>query len=128
MVGFDAEDDPEKVAGKMQEISKSLRYADVTRSVREARVSGREVPEGAYLGMLDGELEVVEENVEAAAVRLAEKILEEGDVEILTLLWGEDLDEDAAQHIAEEIQNLDEIEVEVKAGGQPLYPLQMVTE
>ena len=45
----------------MREISARLRAAEVTRSVRDARIGDREVPEGAYIGFLDGELIAVEE-------------------------------------------------------------------
>ncbi|MGI8859979.1 MAG: DAK2 domain-containing protein [Rubrobacteraceae bacterium] len=126
MVGFDAEGEPEEVAEEMREILAGLRCGEVTRAVREARVGDRDVPEGAYMGLLDGELLAVEETVDAAAMRLAEKILE-GGADIFTILRGADLGEAASLKLAEEIRNLG-VEVEVKDGGQPMYPLQMVAE
>ena len=127
MVGFDAEGETGEVAREMREIAGALKSAEITRSVRDARVGEREVPEGAYMGLLDGELFVVEDNVEKVALRLAEEMLAEADV--LTLLRGEELDEEMLQRIAEGIRGLDEaVEVEVRDGGQPLYPLQMVAE
>jgi fatty acid kinase len=127
MVGFDAEGRQEGVVEEMREIADTLRSAEVTRAVRDARVGDREVPEGAYMGLLDGELFAVEDNVEDAALRLAEEMLEEADV--VTLVRGEELDEATLQRIAEAIRDLDEaVEVETWDGGQPLYPLQMVAE
>jgi uncharacterized protein len=79
------------------------------------------------MGLLDGELFAVEDSVENAALRLAEEMLEEADV--LTLLRGEDLDEASLERIADGIRRLDEVvELEVRDGGQPLYPVQMVAE
>jgi dihydroxyacetone kinase-like predicted kinase len=79
------------------------------------------------MGFLDGELFAVEDSVEGAALRLAEEMLQEADV--LTLLRGEDLDETTLQRIADGIRSLDEVvQIEVKNGGQPLYPLQMAAE
>lgn len=128
MVGFDPEDEPEAAAEEMREVAASLRCAEVTRAVRDARVDGREIPEGAYIGLLDGRLVAVEEDVEAAALRVARAVLEEG-AEMLTLLRGADLGEEEARRIAQEIAGLDEdLEVEVHEGGQPMYPLQMVAE
>jgi uncharacterized protein len=104
-----------------------LRSAEITRSVRDARVGDREVPEGAYMGLLDGELFAVEGSVEEVALRLAEEMLAEADV--VTLLGGVELDDELLQRIAEDIRALDDVvEVEVREGGQPLYPLQMVAE
>jgi uncharacterized protein len=127
MVGFDAEGEPEEVVEEMREIAAVLRVAEITRAVRHARVGDREVPEGAYMGFLDGALVAVEDSVEDAALGLAQEMLEEADV--VTLLRGEDLDEAALQRIADGIRGLDEmVEVEIREGGQPLYPLQMVAE
>ena len=55
MVGYDAEGEPDEVVEEMCEISDSLRVAEVTRSVRDARIGDREVPEGAYIGFIGGE-------------------------------------------------------------------------
>ncbi|HKZ27268.1 MAG TPA: DAK2 domain-containing protein [Rubrobacteraceae bacterium] len=128
MIGFDPEGEAEEVAQEMHEISESLLCAEVTRAVREARIEGRDVPEGAYIGLLEGELLAVEEGVEDAALKLVEKMIEEG-ADVVTLLRGYGLNEMTAQKILERIKLLhDRVEVEVKDGGQPLYPLQMVAE
>jgi len=128
MVGFDAEEEPEEVVEEMREITAGLRCAEVTRAVREARIDGREVPEGAYIGLLDGELVAVEDGVEDAAIKLGEKMLE-GGVDIVTLLRGYGMDEKSSERVAGAIKRLNaEVEVEIKDGGQPLYPLQMVAE
>jgi dihydroxyacetone kinase-like predicted kinase len=116
------------VVEEMLEICDSLRAAEVTVSVRDARIGGREVPEGAYIGFLGGELIAVEETLLEAALVLARKIVGEG-VDFLTLLKGEDLSDDDLAAMLEEILDLDkDLEVEVRDGGQPLYPVQMVAE
>lgn len=128
MVGYDPEGEPDEVVEEMREILQGLRCAEVTQAVRDARVDGREVREGAYVGLLDGELLVAEEEVEAAALELVRRMLEEG-ADVVTLLRGEELGEADAESIAEAIRRLDaDLLVEVKDGGQPLYPLQMVAE
>jgi len=128
MVGYDAEGEPEEVAGEMREISDSLRVAEVTRAVRDARVGDRDVAEGAFIGFLDGELVAVEKGVRRVALALAEEIVGDG-ADLLTLLRGEDLDEADLEAIVGAVRGLDDaVEVEVRDGGQPLYPLQMVAE
>ena len=128
MIGFDPEGEAEEVAQEMREISESLLCAEVTRAVREARIEGKDVPEGAYIGLLDGELLAVEEGVEDVALKLVEKMIKEG-ADVVTLLRGYGLDETTAQKILQRIKLLDgRVEVEVRDGGQPLYPLQMVAE
>jgi uncharacterized protein len=126
MVGYDAEGEPDDVVEEMLEIHDSLRAAEVTVSVRDARMGDREVPEGAYIGFLSGELMAVEETATDAALVLARKIVGEG-ADFLTILKGEDLAEDDLETILEAVEDLD-VEVEVRDGGQPLYPVQMVAE
>ena len=128
MVGYDAEGEPDEVVEEMAEILASLRVAEVTRSVRDARVGEREVPEGSYIGFLDGELIAVEETVDRAALVLAGKLANEG-ADFLTVLKGEDLTDEQLEGVLGGIGDLDaDLEVEVRDGGQPLYPLQMVAE
>jgi uncharacterized protein len=128
MVGYDPEGEPNEIVEEMREILQGLRCAEVTRAVRDARVDGREVREGAYVGLLDGELLVAEEGIEDAALELVGRMLEEG-ADVVTLLRGAELGEADTERIAEAIRRLDaDLLVEVKDGGQPLYPLQMVAE
>lgn len=128
MVGFDAEGEVEDVTGEMREIRDHVRTAEVTRAVRDAKIGDREVPEGAYIGLLDGELRAVGGSIEEVALKLAEEMLEDG-ADVVTLLRGEDLEDDTLKRIAAEIKALDdEVMVETKNGGQPMYPLQLVSE
>jgi DAK2 domain fusion protein YloV len=128
LIAFDPETDPDEMVEEMREVHDSLRCAEVTRSVRAASVDGHEVPEGAYLGLLDGNLYAVEDDVRGAAMKIAGEILD-GGAELLTLLKGEDLTQTEAEGIAEEIRALDaEVEVQLLDGGQPMYPLQIVAE
>jgi hypothetical protein len=128
MVGYDPEGEPDEVVEDMREIVQELRCAEVTRAVRDARINGRGVREGAYVGLLNGELLVAEDGVEAAALELVGRMLEEG-ADVVTLLRGEELGEADAERIAEAIRRLHtDLLVEVKDGGQPLYLLQMVAE
>jgi uncharacterized protein len=70
----------------------------------------------------------VEDGAGEAALVLARKILGDG-ADFLTLLRGEGLPEAELDAIVDGIRALgDEVEIEVRDGGQPLYPLQLVAE
>ena len=128
MVGFDPEGGPDDVAEEMEEIRASLHAAEVTRSVRDTRLDGEDVPEGSYIGFLDDDMVAAGRSVDEVALSLARRIVERG-ADLLTLVRGEDLDAGELEELAEAIRALDEdLEVETRDGGQPLYPLQMVAE
>ena len=128
MVGYDAEGEPREVVQEMRDILGSLRVAEITRAVRDARVGDRDVAEGSFMGFLDGELVALGKSVEEAALALAQEIVNRG-ADLITLLSGEGLERDELEAIAEGVGAMDdEVEVEVREGGQPLYPLQVVAE
>src|SRR3712207_3575801 len=128
MVGFDAEGEPEEVAEEMQEILASLHSAEVTRSVRDTKLAGSDVPEGSFIGFLDDELVAAGPTAREVVLSLAEKIVDRG-ADVLTLVGGEDLKTDELEDLADAVRAFDEeLEVETREGGQPLYPLQMVAE
>src|SRR5215217_6670722 len=128
MIAYDAEGDPAEVAEEMREICEEIWCAEVTIAVRDARVEGREVRKGACMGILGGKLQAVEASIHAVALDLAETIVEE-DADVVMLLRGEELGEEAAEEIAEDVRRLAAgLVVEVKDGGQPLFPLQIVAE
>lgn len=128
MIGFDAEGEPDEVAEEMREIAASIRCAEITRAVRDAKVDGRNVTEGAFMGLVDGKLVSITPTVEEAALEVARSIVDDG-ADVITLLGGEDMSEDTLGELADEISALDaEVEVEVRHGGQPMYSLQMVAE
>jgi len=128
MVGYDSEEEPEEACEEMCEILEGLQSAEITVAVRDAKVEGREVREGETLGLLDGKLKVIGSSVREVAVGLAEEMLD-GGADVITLLAGEGLPPEEADAILAEIRALDDgVTVEVKEGGQPVYPLQMVAE
>jgi dihydroxyacetone kinase-like predicted kinase len=128
MVAYDAEGEPDEVVDEMREICESLTAAEVTRAVRDASIGDRRVSEGSYIGFLSGELIAVEETVHQASLVLARRIVGEG-ADFLTLLKGDELDDEESKRIVRDIGALHgDLEIEVRDGGQPLYPLQMVAE
>ena len=129
MVGYDAEGEPLEVAGEMREIVNGLRCAEVTVAVRDAKVEGKEVRKGEYIGFLYGKLWAVEKSAREVALVMVGEILEEA-TDVVTLLRGEGLTERDAEEIAGEIRDAGGVDllVEVKDGGHPLYPLQVAAE
>ncbi|MGI8650539.1 MAG: DAK2 domain-containing protein [Rubrobacter sp.] len=128
MVAFDASEVAEDVAGEMGEVLSELQSVEVTRAVRDASVDGREVAEGSYIALLDGKIESVGKSVGAVAVEAAGAMISSG-ADLVTLLRGEGLEDGELEEIVARIEALDgDVEVEIRNGGQPLYPLQMAAE
>ena len=58
-----------------------------------------------------------------------QKMLTDGDYELISLYYGTDVTEEQAEKLAAEVEELnDEWEVETFYGGQPLYPILLAME
>ena len=109
----------------MTKESKEAASGSVTVAVRDSVVNGLEVRQGDYLGILNDKIVCTGKSIE----EVLEKMLSDGDYELLSLYYGADLDEDTAGALAEKLEAINEDwEVEVFYGGQPLYPLLLAME
>lgn len=97
----------------------------VTVAVRDSVVEGIVVKKGDYLGLLNDKIVCVGSSIKEVLV----KLLEDGDYELISLYYGDNLDEEGASALAEELEEINEDwEIETFYGGQPLYPLLIAME
>lgn len=106
----------------MREAVTSVHTAEVTRAARESRLDGTSIAQGQPIGLVDGDLAVVEASVAAAARRCVELMLDGRDDALVTLYAGEGEDESSSADLARMIEEEFGVEVEVVQGGQPHYP------
>lgn len=94
---------------------------EVTTATRSVTINGVEVTAGQIIGLDDGELKVSGTKVE----QVVQALLEEMDTaqrEIITLYYGEGVDEEEAVALADLLQqSWPDQEIEVVFGGQPHY-------
>jgi dihydroxyacetone kinase-like predicted kinase len=98
-----------------------VRTAEVTTAVRDAAVDGVQVRAGQTIGLLDGDLVTAADDRAQVIDDLLTRIgLDEH--EIVTIYFGQAVERGDAEALAAQIsQRFAGLEVEVQAGGQPLY-------
>jgi DAK2 domain fusion protein YloV len=98
-----------------------VRTAEITTAVRDAAVDGVQVRAGQAIGLLDGELVTAADDRAQVIDELLEQLgLDER--EIVTIYFGQAIDRGDAEALATRIcERYTDLEVEVQAGGQPLY-------
>ena len=100
----------------------SVRSAEVTRAARPVVVDGRSIQTGQAIGLVDGSLQVIADDITEAVIGCVEEMRAD-DTSLLTLYTGSDVrDEEAAALAAELRGRYPSLEVELVAGGQPHYP------
>lgn len=122
MMGYNPDADLKQNAAEMSEMMADVKSAQVTQAVRETKFNGHEIHHGDWMGIIDGDIEVVAHNIESAAQEAIQKMIDD-DSEIVTIIFGEGTKAKVAQKLKAFVEELDDgLEVEVHDGGQPLYP------
>lgn len=91
----------------------------VTIAVRDSVVGGIQVHKGDYLGLVNEKIVCTGNSIED----VLGKMLKDKDYELITMYYGDKLQETEAGKLAEYIEGLGDFEVENFFGGQPNYPL-----
>lgn len=105
----------------MTEAARHLQTAEITTAVRTVQIGGVRVREGDYIGIINGNLSIAGEDIQYVMKETLQR-MNIDKYEIITLYYGEDVTEDAAQETARRIkEQYSHIEIEVVSGGQPHY-------
>ncbi|MEC1526801.1 DAK2 domain-containing protein [Bacillus spizizenii] len=121
LLAFNPDQEAKANEGNMLSAIQQVKSGQVTYSVRDTHIDGKDIKKGDFMGILNGTIiGTAEDQLSAAKMLLSEMIGE--DDEIVTILYGED----ASQEEAEELEaflseKYEEIEVEIHNGKQPLY-------
>lgn len=128
MMGYNPDAEASENANAMSDMIDDVKSAQVTQAVRDTTLNGVEIHNGDWMGIIDGDIQVVADSAEDAAEQSVEKMLDD-DSEIVTIIFGADTKEKAANKLAKSVSAIDEdLEVEIHDGGQPLYPFLISVE
>lgn len=128
MMGYNPEAEASENASAMSDMIADVKSAQITQAVRDTTLNGVEIHNGDWMGIIDGDIQIVADTSEAAAEQSVEKMLDD-DSEIVTIIFGADTKEKAANKLAKSVSAIDEdLEIEIHDGGQPLYPFLISVE
>ncbi|HHY13828.1 MAG TPA: DAK2 domain-containing protein [Thermoanaerobacterales bacterium] len=121
LLAFNVENDINLNVKNMEDSIKDVKTIEITFAVRDSTFNGMEIKEGNIIGLADGEIKHVGDNVDEVLLKTL-KEYEKEDLEFVTIFYGEDVKESEADDLVGKIQNIsDEWEIESHFGGQPLY-------
>lgn len=122
LMSFNPEMSAEENEEVMNDMIKSVKSIEITQAVRDTIINGLDIKEGQYIAIAEGEIVFRDNDLYTSVVESIKNEIDE-DSEIVTLYFGEDIDEEAAEELVNELSELyDEIDFELHNGGQPLYP------
>ncbi len=121
VIAFNPEVGVDENREEMTAAAEQVKTGQITFAVRDTVFEDKEIKEGDIIGIHNGRIETVGQNVHDIAVDLVGHVVEEGD-SLITIYYGQDTAEEDAQALGAEVAELfGDLDVEVQYGGQPLY-------
>ncbi len=128
MLGFNPENSLEDNQKAMEDNLPTVKSGQVTTAIRDTKIDNLEIKKDQFMGIVDGDIATVGDDLIDTAVKMVKKMLDE-DSEAITIIYGEDTDKSTAEKVQEGILKLDdELEVEIHEGDQPVYPFLISVE
>lgn len=122
MLGYNPAEDLNTNEESMTEEIELVKSGQVTFAVRDTEINGLSIKKDDFMGIIEGQIQVSASDLYDVTVETIIKMIDE-DSEIITLLIGEEGNEEDAEKLTDYIEkNYPDIEVEVHSGGQPVYP------
>ncbi len=121
VINFVYNKSPEENAARMTEEMLKVKSGQVTYAVRDTSLDGKDIKQGNIMGIGDKTILSVGDDIKATTLELVQCLANE-ESELISLYYGEEVTEDEANALAEEIMQLySNVDVEVHYGGQPIY-------
>ncbi|GED18622.1 MULTISPECIES: DAK2 domain-containing protein [Kurthia] len=106
----------------MSQAMKEVKTGQITFAVRDTSIDGVEIHKDDFMAMEEGKIVKATPSLQEAAQHIIDTMVDE-DAEIVTVIHGEDVDEEQLEAVVSYIEeNYGDVEVEVHDGKQPLYP------
>ena len=122
VINFMADIAPEENEAQMGSEMGNVKTGQVTYAVRDTEIDNKKIAQGDYMGIGDkGILSVGKEMKDVTVEMIAEMVDEDSD-ELISIYYGEDISEEDASALSEEIEaKYPDLDVELQYGGQPIY-------
>ncbi len=120
-LSFDPESTPAENKANMMGALDNVKVGQVTHAVRTTTVGRFHINEGDIIGLDDKKILAKGENVEETVLALLAK-MKEPSHEVITLYYGEEVTEEQASAMQEQVAELyTDCDVDIHYGGQPVY-------
>ena len=121
LVNFNADASVEENEQALMESLTMVKSGQLTFAVRDTVMNDVEVKEGNIIAIAESKLMDAGDSVDEITTSLVEKLVDE-DSAIITLFYGEDVTEEDANNLRDELEEkFEDLDIELYYGGQPLY-------
>ena len=105
----------------MEESIGNVATGSVTYAVRDTEMDGKEIKEGNIIGLREGKIKEVGNDIFTVCENLLSNMIDE-DSELITIFYGSDCDEEKVNEFVEKLESTyEDLDVQCFNGKQPLY-------
>ncbi len=105
----------------MNEEIGNVKTGEVTYAVRDTQIDDKNIKQGDYMGIGDAGILANGKDMDEVVMAMIDEMTDE-DSELISIYFGEDIDEDKANELTElVIDKYPDVDVELQPGGQPIY-------
>jgi len=121
LIAYDPQGNLDQMADEMAEAVQGVKYAEVTYAVRDSHVNGLDIKVGDTIGLINDKVVITATDPVAAVEELLPRMID-GDAQLVTLFYGEGINEEAAESLKIKVSAAyPDCEIEMHYGGQPHY-------
>lgn len=121
IISYSPEKSVEENEQVMLEEIQNVKTGQITYAVRDTHIDDKEIRQGDIMGIGDHSILAVGNDPEAVT-RETVKLMMDGDSELISIYYGDQISEEKAQALAEGLEkSYPDCDVEVYSGGQPIY-------
>lgn len=123
MLAFDETLDPEENQMTMMSAADAVSTAQVTFAARDSEVDGKAVREGEIMGLCNGKIKFIGNDIVDIACKATEKMFKRHEHSLITIIYGEGVSEEDAGKVEKWLADKHgcDVEISVVNGGQPIY-------
>ena len=121
MLAYDPDADFNTNRIEMTAAIERVSTGQITFAARDSDYEGRDIKQGEILAMDNGKLSFVDKDLAKAAFKLTKKLVK-GDSSYITIIYGADVTDDAAEALYKQVSaKYSGLDVNLINGGQPVY-------
>lgn len=125
---FNPEADVEENEAELKEAMEMVKTGSITYAVRDTEMDGIEIKEGNILGLEEGKIKEVGDDILEVTEKVLDSMIDE-DSELITLLYGSDMEEEIVEEFISKLEDkYEDLDIQHYNGEQPLYYFIMSVE
>ena len=123
MLMFDESANAQDNQMAMLEAAERVETAQITFAARDSEVDGKPIKQGEIMGLCNGKIKYIGDNITDIAVKATHKLFKKGEHSLITIIFGDGASEEDAEVVEKVLYEKygSDVEISIVNGGQPIY-------